>query len=327
MTVTNKWIGIVEYVTIAGEKTWMDDGKDRPESITVHLMNGETVVESKIVKDVEGSWTYSFKAPKYDSEENPISYTVKEEPVPGYETLQGEGYDLMNRRAELIDISGEKTWDDLRGRPASITVALYRGEEKMKETTVTKNEEGRWLYTFEDVPGFDDMGMPYSYSVKENYVMGYDAEYSGYNIKNIQQRATLRILKVNDINQPLSGAVFEVRTSQGEVLGTLTTGEDGTATMMLPLGIYRVVETKAPAGYELGDINRMVILFNKNQIVTTEIVNEFGEIEDVDPLPLPEEEDTNSLPQTGEASSSVFYVLGLFSLMVGSQAFRRKKEN
>lgn|GEM_PF-2501689 len=326
MTITNKWIGIIEYVTLAGEKTWMDDGKDRPESITVHLMNGETVVESKTVKEVEGTWTYSFKAPKYDSEENLISYTVKEEPVPGYETIQGEGYDLMNRRAELIDISGEKTWDDLRGRPASITVALYRGEEKMKETTVTKNEEGRWLYTFEDVPGFDDMGMPYSYSVKENYVMGYDAEYSGYNIKNIQQRATLRILKVNDINQPLSGAVFEVRTSQGEVLGTLTTGEDGTATMMLPLGIYRVVETKAPAGYELGDINRMVILFNKNQIVTTEIVNEFGEIEDVDPLPLPEEEDTNSLPQTGEASSSVFYVLGLFSLMVGSQSFRRKKE-
>ena len=96
--------------------------------------------------------------------------------------------------------------------------------------------------------------------------------------------------------------------------------------MMLPLGIYRVVETKAPAGYELGDINRLVILFNKNQIVTTEIVNEFSEIEDVDPLPLPEEEDTNSLPQTGEASSSVFYVLGLFSLMVGSQSFRRKKE-
>ena len=326
MTITNKWIGIIEYVTLAGEKTWMDDGEDRPESITVHLMNGETVVESKTVKEVEGTWTYSFKAPKYDSEENLISYTVKEEPVPGYETIQGEGYDLMNRRAELIDISGEKTWDDLRGRPASITVALYRGEEKMKETIVTKNEEGRWLYTFEDVPLFDDKGMPYSYSVKENYLMGYDVEYSGYNIKNIQQRAVLRILKVNDINQPLSGAVFEVRTSQGEVLGTLTTGEDGTATMMLPLGIYRVVETKAPAGYELGDINRMVILFNKNQIVTTEIVNEFGEIEDVDPLPLPEEEDTNSLPQTGEASSSVFYVLGLFSLMVGSQSFRRKKE-
>lgn len=326
MTITNKWIGIIEYVTISGEKTWMDNGEDRPESITVHLMDGDRTVDTKTVKEVEGSWTYSFKAPKYDSEENPISYTVKEEPVPGYETLQGEGYDLINRRAELIDISGEKTWDDLRGRPASITVALYRGEEKMEEKTVTKNEEDKWLYTFEDVPGFDDMGMPYSYSVKENYLMGYDVEYSGYNIKNIQQRATLRILKVNDINQPLSGAVFEVRTSQGEVLGTLTTGEDGTATMMLPLGIYRVVEIKAPAGYELGNINRMVILFNKNQTVTTEIVNEFGEIEDVDPLPLPEDDDTNGLPQTGEASSSAFYVLGLFSLMVGSQALRRRKE-
>jgi len=87
-----------------------------------------------------------------------------------------------------------------------------------------------------------------------------------------------------------------------------------------------VVEIKAPAGYELGNINRMVILFNKNQTVTTEIVNEFGEIEDVDPLPLPEDDDTNSLPQTGEASSSAFYVLGLFSLMVGSQALRRRKE-
>ncbi len=323
VTITNTWIGIIEYVTISGEKTWLDDGEDRPESITVHLMNGEKMVDTKIVKEVEGAWTYSFKAPKYDEEENLIDYTVKEEPVPGYETLEGEGNDLVNRRAELMDISGEKTWDDLRGRPASITVALYRGEEKVLEKTVTKNEEDRWLYIFEDVPGYDEMGLPYTYSVKENYLMGYDVEYSGYNIKNIQQRATLRILKVNDINQPLAGAVFEVRTSTGEVLGTLTTGADGTATMMLPLGIYRVVETKAPTGYVLGNINRMVILFTKNQTVTTEIINEFDEIEDVDPLPLPEDED--NLPQTGEASGSAFYVLGLFSLMVGSQALRRRK--
>lgn len=171
------------------------------------------------------------------------------------------------------------------------------------------------------------MGIAYAYRAEERFIAGYDVEYSDYNIKNIQQRATLRILKVNDIGQPLAGAVFEVRTALGEVIGSLTTGADGTASMILPLGIYRVVETAAPEGYELGNINRMVILFTKDQVVTTEIVNEFIEIEDVEPLPLPEDDDDDHLPKTGVASGSMFYFLGLFSLMAVGVSLRRKNKN
>lgn len=323
-TVTNTWVGIREHVTIEGEKTWLDNGEDRPQSITVHLMHGEEVVATKVVEEVEGLWRYSFKALKYDEEENLIDYTIKEEPVPGYESLPAEGYNLINRRAEISEISGEKTWDDLRGRPQSITVMLYLGEEKLQEKTVKPNEEGKWLYSFENLPLFDEQGLPYDYSVAEAYLMGYDVVYTEYDIKNIQQRATLRILKVDEEDEPLAGAVFEVRDLQGAVLTTLTTKQDGTAEVVLPLGMYRVVELKAPEGYVKTNVNRLVILFNKNQVVTTEIVNQFEEIEDVDPLPLPEDED--NLPQTGESSSSLFYILGLFSLMVGTGTMRRKEQ-
>lgn len=71
----------------------------------------------------------------------------------------------------------------------------------------------------------------------------------------------------------------------------------------------------------------MVILFTKDQVVTTEIVNEFIEIEDVEPLPLPEDDDDDHLPKTGIASGSMFYFLGLFSLMAGGVSLRRKNKN
>lgn len=312
------------------KKIWVDDSKEmRPEQLEMVLYQDGMAMETILLEGPD--WEAVKTVPLYDMESlEKHLYEVAEEKVPdGYEAAV-EGLTVTNTWVgvtEYLTISGEKTWDDLRGRPGSITVMLYRGDEMIEEKTVTPDEEGRWLYTFSEQPKYDDMGIAYAYRVEERFITGYDVEYSDYNIKNIQQRATLRILKVNDIGQPLAGAVFEVRTALGEVIGSLTTGADGTASMILPLGIYRVVETAAPEGYELGNINRMVILFTKDQVVTTEIVNEFIEIEDVEPLPLPEDEDDDHLPKTGVASGSMFYLLGLFSLMAGGVSLRRKNKN
>jgi len=50
----------------------------------------------------------------------------------------------------------------------------------------------------------------------------------------------------------LAGAVFEVRDAGGTLVDTITTGTDGRAqTKILPLGVYRVKETKAPYGFVL----------------------------------------------------------------------------
>ncbi len=327
LTITNKLIKIPEMVEIKGEKTWLDDGTGRPEYIMVKLMaNGEFVKELKVMPDEEGKWLYDFgKMEKYDEEEELIVYTVAEEPVAGYEFMAGEGFDIANRRAEITMISGEKTWDDLMNRPSEITVYLHRNGESFKEMVVKPNEAGKWLYEFKELDKFDEMGKPYVYTVSEKAIMFYDAHVTGYDIHNYQQRATLRILKVNKSDVVLPGAVFEIYDVMGKLLKTATTGTDGTISMVLPLGAYRIKELSPPAGYKKSEATTMAMLFKDGEVVTVEIENEFLEFDDVSPTPLPETPTKPSLPSTGSVGGNAFYLFGMASIAFGLFSLRRKR--
>lgn len=72
--------------------------------------------------------------------------------------------------------------------------------------------------------------------------------------EDIINPVSLTVQKVdNDTNEALSGAVFTL-TRDGETVGTYTTGEDGTATIIFNEGgTYILTETAAPEGYVLGD--------------------------------------------------------------------------
>lgn len=314
----------MEYVKIKGEKTWLDDGTGRPEFITLKLMMGDQLLETLKVYPVEGKWMFEFTGeyPKYDEEDELIAYTIMEEPVPGYAMSHGEGYDLVNLRTGKTTVSGEKTWDDLMNRPASITVYLARNGKNFMEATVTPDEEGKWLYSFKDLDQFDETGKPYSFTVSEKYVLGYEAKVTGYDIMNYQQRATLRILKVNENDKVLAGAVFEIYDVMGKRLKTATTGADGIIEMVLPLGVYRVKEISPPLGYAKEDINRLVMLFKDGEVKILEIVNEFEEFDDVSPTPLPV---TPTLPSTGALSGSAFYLFGIGAILAGAFGLRKKR--
>ena len=70
----------------------------------------------------------------------------------------------------------------------------------------------------------------------------------------------------------LPGAVFEVIDSKGEVVSTLTTGDDGTAKIdNLPFGEYKVVEKKAPEGYRLDSTEHVVKIDKDNSHSTIEL--------------------------------------------------------
>lgn len=67
----------------------------------------------------------------------------------------------------------------------------------------------------------------------------------------------IKVTKVDerDSKRLLSGAVFEVRNSDNELVETITTDEDGTAaTSLLTVGEYTITETKAPVGFILDDL-------------------------------------------------------------------------
>lgn len=94
--ITNKQ----KTIDIKGEKTWDDNNNaenKRPESITVILFaNGKPIQNPEVRPDANGKWTYSFEGlQEYDSQGNKITYTIKEEPVPGY-TSEVNGYNITN---------------------------------------------------------------------------------------------------------------------------------------------------------------------------------------------------------------------------------------
>ena len=187
-----------EKVSIAGEKTWEDkdnqDGK-RPTKIKVKLLKqveNETpvVVETKEVEaDATGKWTYSFEnLDKYEKGKL-IKYSIDEEEVTGY-TKTVDGYNIKNSYIpEVVNISGEKTWndnDDQDGkRPESIKVTLYKTvngiKSKVEEKDVTK--ANGWKYEFKNLPKYEK-GKEIKYSIEEDSVAGYVGSLDGYNLTN-----------------------------------------------------------------------------------------------------------------------------------------------
>ncbi|MEK5017391.1 SpaA isopeptide-forming pilin-related protein [Bacillus sp. FSL L8-0315] len=62
----------------------------------------------------------------------------------------------------------------------------------------------------------------------------------------------LKVMKVDENQKPLPGAIFEIANSNQQVMGTITADKNGIAEMgNLELGTYTVKEVKAPVGYVL----------------------------------------------------------------------------
>jgi len=288
------------------------------------LRNGTEVDEAIVTADEEGNWSYSFtELPEFDGEGIPYEYTVTEDPVTGYNTNYVPGtYDIQNTREGILNINGQKTWDDLFGRPASITVNLLQDGEEITQQVVTANASGLWLYSFTDLPEFTEEGIPYEYTITEDAVPGYIATITGNSILNRQLRATLRIIKIDDFDFPVEDVVFEVANEDGEVLFTGTTDEDGLLEVILPLGTYIVTEISAPEDFIMDDEPKTVILDEDGEVLELTVVN-ILEIEDVEPLPLPEEEE--ELPKTGSENVNYLYGLGMILILGGAVLLSKKK--
>ncbi|MFD0957770.1 Cna B-type domain-containing protein, partial [Virgibacillus alimentarius] len=169
---------------VTGTKTWKDDNaEDRPKSITVELVQNGKVIDSKEVT-AETDWKYSFKdLEAYDENGVAYKYTIQEETVEGYETTVDD-FDITNVRTGETDVSGTKTWKDdkAKDRPDSIKVNLLQNGIVIDTKEVT--EKDNWKYRFTDLEKYDDEGVAYEYTVKEQSVPGYQSEVKGYDITN-----------------------------------------------------------------------------------------------------------------------------------------------
>lgn len=228
----------VVLTEVEATKVWKDDSNRdgvRPAKIKLQLMQGVgneapapyADAPYNIPVEVTGegdTWTYTFEnLPKYSVDGPVYVYTVEEQAdaikADGTTaTLKALGYKeedpntpsltvTNTREVAKVTVSGEKTWNDFddqdRIRPENITVNLKADGKKVegKTATVTPDEDGKWAYTFKDLPKYRDGGVEIAYSVEESpiYKQGSDTEllytpaYTGNNIVNTYRPETVDI--------------------------------------------------------------------------------------------------------------------------------------
>lgn len=106
VTAVNTYTGRVEKV-ISGEKTWELGGRTDvvlPDSITLRLKHGDTLVEEQtVIPGEDGKWMYAFTAPKYDADGAEIPYTLEEVSVESFQASYN-GYDIVNSYLAPIQV-------------------------------------------------------------------------------------------------------------------------------------------------------------------------------------------------------------------------------
>lgn len=105
----------------------------------------------------------------------------------------------------------------------------------------------------------------------------------------------------------LSGATFELRDSTGKVVMTKTTDSTGIISFTnLPFGTYILVETKAPAGYEL-DATPITVEINSTTVVKKDVANS-----------------KSMLPNTGGMGTVIFTVVGIGLILLAIWLKRKR---
>ncbi|HDR7642738.1 TPA: Cna B-type domain-containing protein, partial [Bacillus wiedmannii] len=169
---------------VEGTKTWKDgNATDRPTMIKVDLLQNGNVIQTHDVLAVMG-WKYIFSdLEAYDAEGKAYEYTVKEQPVPGYES-KVSGTDITNTKVGQTKVEGTKTWkdDNATDRPEMIKVDLLQNGTVIATQEVSKVTD--WKYEFKDLVAYDANGVAYKYKVKEQPIAGYESKVNGYDITN-----------------------------------------------------------------------------------------------------------------------------------------------
>lgn len=161
---------------------------------------------------------------------------------------------------EYVDISVKKVWDDQNyaDRPKEVTVRLLRNDEEIKSMTLSA--ENNWQGKFENLEKKDASGKDYSYTIKEDELIGYESkveqskdDQNAYTITNKLILGNVKIHKLDsDGKTPLEGVTFELRDSADKVVSTKTSGSDGEVLFenIVP-GKYTITETKTVSGHTL----------------------------------------------------------------------------
>ncbi|WP_099329130.1 SpaA isopeptide-forming pilin-related protein [Clostridium paraputrificum] len=265
------------------------------------------------------------------------SYTVTELTAPtGYELSEESKNVTIDSNGQTIALTFENTKilgkiSILKVDSADENVKLPGAVFEVKDSegtvvdTITTDENG--VGASKELPygsyTLTEVTAPTGYELSEeskNVTIDSNGQTIELTFENTKILGKISILKVDSIDESikLSGAEFEIRDLEGNILDTLITNEEGVAnSIQLPYGSYIVIETKAPEGYVLNDFSENVTINNENLEILLKVENIKEELLPEDPKEpeVPSKEDNEKEPvKTGDESGNIGG-LGLMSLL------------
>ena len=194
-----------DTTTVTVTKHWDDGGAPyavRPETITVYLLADGGPID-EVTLPAEESATHTFKDLPKEIAGAAVTYSVDEVEPEGWQaTVSGDaGVFTITNTPEPPDtpgtlvptprttkVEGSKTWDDnenARGlRPNEILIHLLADGMVKDSRTVTGPA---WFWSFDNLPTTRADGKKIDYRIVEKAVEGYDATYTGFDVKNTQE--------------------------------------------------------------------------------------------------------------------------------------------
>lgn len=187
-------------------KDWQDgdnqDGLRTPVEVELYA-NGEATGKKATLTD-DNNWQYTFENLKKYTNNQEITYTVKElTQIKGYETTYSEDQlTIINKHeVETVNKTVEKVWHDNNDqdglRPTSVSVQLYANGIP-EGSPVTLSNSNNWQHTFENLDKNAD-GKPINYTVEEvSTIDGYTSEVTttqSGNFRIINTHTTEKIAK------------------------------------------------------------------------------------------------------------------------------------
>lgn len=169
-------------------KVWDGDAEQIcPQQVEIELRkNGQ--LQDTVTLNAENNWRHLWQdLPRKDSDGQPIEWSVTEKKVKDYRVsivLEGITFQVTNTYApeeetgDTVRRTAQKIWDDKgyeTARPANVSVHLLADNEIYD--TQKLNAANGWKYTWEELPAKDDKGKEIKWTIREQEISGYVANY------------------------------------------------------------------------------------------------------------------------------------------------------
>ena len=345
--VTNREI---RKINVTGMKIWQGGPTVKP-AVTLQLYRNGVALGAAITLNHPAT-TYTWtNLDEINSSGTAYSYTIAEVNAPAGYVSTATGLTVTNiyqipndGQATAIKIWEGSDSDDFSGIPLTLWRTLDGITfEKVPNVspTITQDpiinpNEQTYRYLWDELVETDFYGNPYTfYFTEDEEVDGYERTYldttttatvdgvikmlalSGGRVRNREMKVDFSFVKVDEVGDDLSGAIFELHRHDGtdrvlvQRIGDITPGSIFNFTG-LTKGTYTLTEVSGPDGYVLPEDNSWTFEVVWNDVEKKlEIVFEAGDEIDGEIANYP----VGMLPETGGSGTQIYLLIGMISLM------------